>query len=65
MQSPAVPTTAMGTIAMTPAAMMAKPSFLEAFVRGCPWSSSGQRQHARTGTPFSFAPASLAASSVH
>eukprot|EP00969_Alexandrium_andersonii_P320516 14161145-Alexandrium_andersonii.AAC.1 len=32
---------AMGTIATTPAAMMAKPSLLEAFVRGSPWPSLG------------------------
>eukprot|EP00969_Alexandrium_andersonii_P269087 11892984-Alexandrium_andersonii.AAC.1 len=36
MQSPAVPTTARGNIAMTPATMMAAPSLLEAFVRWSP-----------------------------
>eukprot|EP00969_Alexandrium_andersonii_P169958 7514098-Alexandrium_andersonii.AAC.1 len=40
MQSPVVPTTASGTIAIAPAAVMAKPSLLEALVRGPPWPSS-------------------------
>eukprot|EP00969_Alexandrium_andersonii_P341636 15100904-Alexandrium_andersonii.AAC.1 len=35
-RAPAVPTTATGILAMTPATMMAKPSSLEAFVRGSP-----------------------------
>eukprot|EP00969_Alexandrium_andersonii_P243946 10778527-Alexandrium_andersonii.AAC.1 len=34
MQSPAVPTTANGAIAMTQAAMTATPSLLESFVQG-------------------------------
>eukprot|EP00969_Alexandrium_andersonii_P224310 9906653-Alexandrium_andersonii.AAC.1 len=42
-QSLAVPTTTTGTLAMTPAAVMAKPSLQEAFVQGSPWPSSGQR----------------------
>eukprot|EP00969_Alexandrium_andersonii_P027483 1199215-Alexandrium_andersonii.AAC.1 len=33
---------ATGTLAMTPAAFMVKPSFLGAFVRMSPWSSLGQ-----------------------
>eukprot|EP00969_Alexandrium_andersonii_P352955 15438798-Alexandrium_andersonii.AAC.1 len=43
MQSPRVPTAATGTLATTPAAMMAKPSLLEALVRGSPWPTSGRR----------------------
>eukprot|EP00969_Alexandrium_andersonii_P235780 10409728-Alexandrium_andersonii.AAC.1 len=41
MQSPAVTTTATGTPAMTPAAVMAKPPLLGSFVRGPSWPSSG------------------------
>eukprot|EP00969_Alexandrium_andersonii_P298697 13204607-Alexandrium_andersonii.AAC.1 len=33
----------MGTLALTPATMMAKPSLMEVFVRRPPWPSSGQR----------------------
>eukprot|EP00969_Alexandrium_andersonii_P257507 11385322-Alexandrium_andersonii.AAC.1 len=46
MQSPEIPTMATGTLAMTPAAMMAMPSLLRVFVRWFPWPSSGQRNSA-------------------
>eukprot|EP00969_Alexandrium_andersonii_P319012 14092919-Alexandrium_andersonii.AAC.1 len=41
---------ATGTPAMTPAATMAKPSLLEALVRGPPRLSSGQRGPARAAS---------------
>eukprot|EP00969_Alexandrium_andersonii_P137016 6061059-Alexandrium_andersonii.AAC.1 len=41
----------MGSLAMTPAAMMSKPVLLEAFARGPPWPSSGQRDSACAASP--------------
>eukprot|EP00969_Alexandrium_andersonii_P224229 9902485-Alexandrium_andersonii.AAC.1 len=46
MQRPAVPTMATGALAGNPSTMMAMLSLLEAFVRGPPWPSSGQRSSA-------------------
>eukprot|EP00969_Alexandrium_andersonii_P223994 9892643-Alexandrium_andersonii.AAC.1 len=43
MQSPTVPTTATGTLARTPPAMMASPSLLWGSLWGSLWPSSEQR----------------------
>eukprot|EP00969_Alexandrium_andersonii_P360464 15455399-Alexandrium_andersonii.AAC.1 len=42
-QSPAVRTAAMETLARTPPGIMASPSLLLGQMRGFPWPSSGQR----------------------
>eukprot|EP00969_Alexandrium_andersonii_P042474 1863741-Alexandrium_andersonii.AAC.1 len=60
MQSHAVPKRATATLEMTPTAMM-KLSLLEAFVRGPPWQSSGQRgSECATSAPRTCCGAKLA-----